>query len=76
LAQVTTNDHQSETTSITPFNTNSGCHSHLNLNLTERQEKIENLDTQEHATKQHKIHSLIQAKMGFAQARQQENANK
>jgi hypothetical protein len=37
---------------------------------------LENPDTQEHVTKLQEIHSLIQAEMSFAQAKQQENADR
>jgi hypothetical protein len=48
----------------------------LNFDITEQQDLLENQDTQEHTTKLQEIHSVIQAKISFAQARQQENADR
>jgi hypothetical protein len=42
----------------------------------EQQDLLENHDAQEHATKLQDIHSLIQAEKSFAQAKQQENADR
>jgi hypothetical protein len=51
LTEFVTNNCYSVTTEINHFDANSGCHFCLNFNLTEQQDKIENLDTQEHAMK-------------------------
>jgi hypothetical protein len=75
LAEFASNNHQSETTSVTPFFANNVCHPHLNFDTTEQWDLLENQDAQEHTTKLQEIHSLIQAEMSFAQAKQQENTN-
>jgi hypothetical protein len=59
LAEFATNNHQSETIGITLFFTNSGCHPHLNFDITEPQDLLENHDAQEHAMKPQEIQSLI-----------------
>jgi hypothetical protein len=70
LAEFATNNYQSESTRVTPFYANNGCHLHMNCDLTERQVIVENLDAQEYATKLHVIDSLITAKNDFTQAKQ------
>jgi hypothetical protein len=42
----------------------------------EQQAPLENRETQEHATKLQEIHSLIQAEMRFAHAKERENADR
>jgi hypothetical protein len=75
LAEFATNNHQSETSSVTPFFANNGYHPYLNFDITEQQDLLEHYDAQKYATKLQDIHSLIQAEMSFAQAKQQENAD-
>jgi hypothetical protein len=67
------NNHQPETTGVTPFFANNGCHPHSNFDIMEQQELLENYDTQEHVTKLQEIHPLAQAEMSFAQAKQLKN---
>jgi hypothetical protein len=68
-SRLTINNHQSETTSITPIFTNNGCHPYSNFDIKEQQDLLENHNAQEHATKLQEIHSLIQAEMSFAQVK-------
>jgi hypothetical protein len=75
LAEVATNNHQSETTSLTTFFANNGGNPHLNLDITEQQDLFENHDAQEHTTKLQEIHPLTQPEMSFAQVEQQEKAD-
>jgi hypothetical protein len=70
LAEFATNNHQLKTISVTPFFTNNGYHPHLNFDIMEQRGLLGNHDGQEHATKLQEIHSLIQATMSFAQAKQ------
>jgi hypothetical protein len=70
LAEFATNNHQSETTSITPFFTNNGCHPCLNFDITEQQDLLENHDAQEHVTMLEEIHSLSQAEISFTKVKQ------
>jgi hypothetical protein len=70
LTEFATNNHQSETIGVTPFYANSGYHLHLNFDLTEWQDLMENLNIQEYVTKLHEIHFLIQTEMGFTQVGQ------
>jgi hypothetical protein len=51
LAEFTNNNHQSETTSVTPFFANNGCHPLLNFDMTEQQDLLENPDAKEYDTK-------------------------
>jgi hypothetical protein len=69
LAEFATNNHQSETTGVTPFFANNGCHPHLNFHITAQWNLLENHEVQEHATKLQEIHSLIQAEMSFTQVK-------
>jgi hypothetical protein len=69
LTQFATNNHQSETTSVTPLFANNGCYPHLNFDISEQQAPLENYDAQEHVIKLQEIYSLIQAEMSFAQAK-------
>jgi hypothetical protein len=69
LAEFATNNHQSETTSITPFIANNGCHPRLNFDIMEQWDLLEKHDVQEHATKPQEIHSLIEAVMSFTQVK-------
>jgi hypothetical protein len=75
LAEFTTNNYQSETTSVTPFFVNNSCHLHLNFDIMKQLGPLETPDTQEDATKPWVIHSLVQAEMSYIQAWQQENAD-
>jgi hypothetical protein len=59
LAEFAINTYQSETTSNTPFFANHGCHPHLNFDITEQQDLLENHGAQELAMKLQEIHSLI-----------------
>jgi hypothetical protein len=63
LAEFATNNHQSETTDITPFFANNSCLPFLNFDISEQWDLLENQDTQEHNTKLHGVHSLIQVEM-------------
>jgi hypothetical protein len=75
IAELATNNHQSETTSVSPFFHNNSCHPPLNFDITEQLALLENHNAQEHATKLREIHPLVQAAMRFAQAKQQEKAD-
>jgi hypothetical protein len=75
LAEFTTNNHQSKTTTITPFLANNNCHPRLNFDIMEQQGLLENRDTQEHATMLQETHLFVQAEMSCAHAKQQENMN-
>jgi hypothetical protein len=75
LTEFTTNNHQSETTGLTPFFANNGGHPHLIFEIKEQQDLLEYHDAQECATKLPKTHLLIQAEISFTQAKQQENAD-
>jgi hypothetical protein len=70
LAEFATNNHQSEITGITRFFSNNGCHPHLNFDIMEPWDLLENYDTQEHVTKLQEPYSLIQAEISFGQAKQ------
>jgi hypothetical protein len=55
LAEFTTNNHQSETTSVIPFFTNNGCHPCQNFDMMEQRDLLKNHDAQKHATKLQEI---------------------
>jgi hypothetical protein len=76
LSEFTTNNYQLKTTDITLCFANNGCDPHFNCNIKEQQDLSENHDTQEHATKQQEISSLIKAEMSFFQAKQLENMDR
>jgi hypothetical protein len=44
LAEFATNNHQSETIGVMSFFTNNGCHPHLNFDVMEQQDLLENHD--------------------------------
>jgi hypothetical protein len=74
LAKFATNNHQSETTGVTPFCTNNGGHSCLNFNIIEQQDLLENYDAQEHITKLQANYLVIFVQMRLAQAKKYDNA--
>jgi hypothetical protein len=76
LAEFATNNYQLEAPDVSLFFANNGCHSYLNFDITKQWNLLENLNVQEYATKLQKVHSLIQAELSFAQAKQQENVDR
>ena len=76
MAEFAANNQQSETTQATPFFTYVGHHPRCSFDLSPSARLPENIEALETATKLHEIHEPIHAEILYAQAKQQENADR
>ena len=76
MAEFAANNQQSETTQVTPFLAYTGCHPRCSFDLAPLTHLPENTEARETATKPHEIHELVRAEILYAQAKQQEDADR
>ena len=76
MAEFAANNQQSETTQTTTFFTFTGHHPRCSLDLSPLTRLPENVEALETATKLNEIHELVHAEIRYAQAKQQEDADK
>jgi hypothetical protein len=76
MAEFAANNQHSETTQTTPFLAYTGYHPRCSFDLSPSGRTSENPTALEMATKLHEIHKIIRAEILYAQAKQQEDADK
>ena len=76
MPEFAANNQQSETTQTTPFFAYLGHHPGYYFDLSPSTRLPENTEDLETATKLHEIHELIRAEILYAQAKQQEDADR
>ena len=76
MAEFAANNQQSETTQTTPFFAYVGHHPRCSFDLSPSARLPENIEGLETATKLHEIHELIRVEIPYAQAKQQEDADR
>ena len=76
MAEFAANNQQLETTQTTPFLTYTGYHPQCSFDLIPSTGPSENAEALGTVTKLHEIHELIGAEILYAQAKQQEDANR
>lgn len=76
MAEFAANNQQSETTQTTPFLAYTGYHPRCSFDLAPTNLSSNNPEALEHATKLHEIHDLVRAEILYAQAKQQEDADR
>ena len=76
MPEIAANNQESETTQTTPFFAYTGHHPRCSFDLSPSTRLPENTEALETATKLNEIHELVRAEIRYAQAKQQEDADR